>query len=316
VFGSWLLMRMESISSRGKDFDEVLPPVHERVYPTLRGRRLSYIPFFFINTNTTWPDCRKPPALDIAYMNLSHYQNYGLLESARYFSATPIYYAKGQGIAASASPVETSLNADGTSTHVRKESAPVFQVGANAIWLLDKDDDCGIIEYSGSGLSSLEQGLLSKETQMQSLGAKLVGQNKGTASKSALSEDLIAQGEEAVLLKLVQTLSSGLTTVLKEVTAWTLADSSSVEVTLNEQFNRPKIGAREIRSLVALFNAGLSPEKSTYSLLQEAGLLTADVTLEDFEATVEEYHVIKTIPSVPTVSPQNKATKTSTKKAL
>jgi len=284
----------QAVSETGEEFDASISaiPMSRRVYPLIRGKRLNYVPFYFINTNSTWPDVRKPPVMDICNLNLAHYRSYALLETARYFSATPIYWVKGKGAATSGSDTIIEENEDGTRTHVRNDEGPQFRVGANTIWLLDENDECGITEYKGQGLASLEKGLEVKEGQIQAMGGKLVGQRREAASKSAVGEDLTQQGEEAILLKMVQTISSGLTRILKEVGRWKSLPESSIEkisVVVNQQFVRPKIGAREVRALQSLFEAGLSPEDSTYQILQESGLLSADISLEDFKDTVEEF---------------------------
>lgn len=257
-------------------------PQSDRVYIEVRGKRLDFIPIVIFNAQGNGPLAFKPMLEDIATLNLAHYRAYAALENARYFTATPIYYVKGQGVA----------NDFG---NAKEGGSPQqqFLLTPQSIWLLEQEDEVGLVEFEGKGLSSLEEGLEIKEAQMQALGARLKSQRKNSAARSAQSEESEANAEEATLTDVVENASQGLTQLLQWWAEWILAKPAEVEVVLNKVFYRPKVSAREMRSLQSLFEAGLMPLRSLFEALKSGGFIPEDLTFEAFEAAYAEWKAAK-----------------------
>lgn len=64
------------------------------IVPNVRGTPLTFIPFQFKGSNSITADIEKPPLLDIADLNLSHFRTYAELELGRTYTALPTYYAQ------------------------------------------------------------------------------------------------------------------------------------------------------------------------------------------------------------------------------
>jgi Domain of unknown function (DUF4055) len=65
------------------------------ILPTRLGRRLDFLPFQFIGASDNAPRPDKPPLLDLANVNLSHYRSSADLEHGRHFTALPTPYIVG-----------------------------------------------------------------------------------------------------------------------------------------------------------------------------------------------------------------------------
>lgn len=253
-------------------------PLNERVYVTVRGKRLNYIPIMIFNSSGNGATANRPMLEDVANINFAHYRSYAALENARYFTATPIYFVKGRGVAN-----EFEDGQEGGSSQQQ------FAITPQSIWLLEAEDDVGIVEFEGKGLQSLEDGLEVKEAQMQALGGRLMSQRKNSAARSEKSEEDQANAEEATLMDVVENASQGLTQVFKWWAEWILAEPSEVSVVINRIFYRPKITAREMRSLQSLFEAGLLPIKSLFDSLKGGGYIPEDLTFETFEKAYDDW---------------------------
>lgn len=119
------------------------------IVPNVRGTPLTFIPFQFKGSNSITADIEKPPLLDIADLNLSHFRTYAELELGRTYTALPTYYAQvrdGQG-------------------------ASEYHIGPNRVWEVGEDQVPGILEYKGEGLKALETALATKEQQIAAKGA-------------------------------------------------------------------------------------------------------------------------------------------------
>lgn len=236
------------------------------VYPTKNGARLSRIPFFFVCSDGTGPFPSDSPLKPIADLNISHYQSTALLESARTFVGTPQYWIKGAA-----------------------QDQDEFLVSSQYIWKLGPDDDVGIIEFNGHGLTFLENALQQKEQQMSALGAKLFGTQKRQAAISVQQIQQTQNSEESILLKLVNTINYQMTRIMKVIGWWLDLSDSKIEeilIELNKNFDSPTVDARTLRSLQSLYETGLFPLSMMYLSFKDAGMVPGDMSMEEFKTLV------------------------------
>lgn len=243
------------------------PPL-EVTYPTRNGARLSRIPFFFFTPEGTDSAPAQSPLLPIAELNISHYQSYAILESARNFVGTPQYWLKQAG---------------GTDDNTQ------FFVSSNKIWLLGPEDSVGLVEYHGQGLTFLENALANKEQQMASLGAKLYANQRKQAALSSVQLQNTQNSEESILLKLVNTMNHQLTRMVQTIAWWMNISEDKIKeivVELNKNFDPPEIDARILRSLQSLYETGIYPISMLYLSYKDAGLIPADMSMAEFKVAL------------------------------
>ena len=169
--------------------------VVSEIYPSANGQKLEYLPFTFFNVNDLKTSVEKPPLLDLAKVNISHFRSEVDLEHGTHFTALPTPYVTGyQG-----------------------ESSEKLKIGSTAVWVInDPSAKVGFLEFSGAGLSTLENRIAVKEKRMSILGARLLLDEKKTAEATETLQ-MRKSGENAVLTSVASTISEGIVSFLKDV---------------------------------------------------------------------------------------------------
>lgn len=233
-------------------------------YPEVFGKRLKKIPFWFLGALENTSHMPKPLMLDIANLNLAHYRNYADLETGRHYTGFPIYVIK--------SDDDASDEEDGEA---------IVKVSPHEVWELGQDDDALILEFTGGGLNSLENGLAEKEEHMRSMGATILSARANAAARSNASDEDTAESRDATLSDIVESISSAVTEILETVAQWRGAPTDTIMFFLNRHFNVPGIGARELRVLVEMVGRGILP-RDLYLLFKDAGWLSETTTEDEF----------------------------------
>lgn len=276
VRGKWSI-RMLALDENGEYYqltgtpqtfsNMMKPPVAGRIYPEVYGKRLTSIPFQFFGAVKNDEQPEKPLMLDIADMNLAHYISYSNLERARAFVGSPIYTTFTDGKAA--------------------DNDDPLIVSPEIVWEFGTSEKAEILEFRGTSMSSLENGLEEKEEQMRILGARLMSQRKNAAARSSESDSQGTNSDDATLGDVVDSVSSGLQNLLTIMADWKRLRKSEVEILLNKHFNAPNIGARELRAIDACLNRSLRPE-DIFTLLQESGMIAEDQNKEEYVSWIEK----------------------------
>jgi hypothetical protein len=219
--------------------------------PTRRGQALEFIPFCFVGPTAIAPEIEKPPLLDIAAVNLSHYRSSADLEHGRHFTALP-------------TPWVVGAPSDGSS----------LRIGAGVAWELSGDNaKAGMLEFTGQGLGALENALKDKKEDMAVLGARLVDQ--GGQNETAESVRARQASANATLMTMTTTLSQAITKGLRWHAWWMGVDKPEeqkpqpVGYTISTAFFQQRLTADELRSLLQAVQAGeLSYETFFYNLVR------------------------------------------------
>jgi hypothetical protein len=262
------------------------PPHIISVPVTVRGRTLNYIPFVFVNTKSLLPAVSSPPLMDIATINISHYQSTALLEHGRFYAGMPTYVVSA-----------------GSDSSPDVGSADALAVGPSNVWELEKDAKAWILEFNGHGLTFLENAVDSKQLQMQSLGGKLISSQRKAAALSSEAYALMETGDEATLLDVAQQVERAMAKALTY-----LADFRAIEldprptvnqetgavinnlivVEMNKEFVRTDLTARELRAIQSLYTTGLIPLDVLYYALRSVNVIPIEYTIEDFRSMMAD----------------------------
>ena len=251
--------------------DPEQPPRVESVPVTVLGRRLNYIPFVFVNSKSLLPAVSSPPLMDVATINISHYQSTALLEHGRFYAGMPTY-----------------VIAAGTEGSTDLSGAPALAVGPSSVWELEKDAKAWILEFNGHGLTFLENAVDSKQLQMQSLGGKLISSQRKAAALSSEAYALMEAGDEATLLDVAEQVERGMAKALTIMADFhgvdmAAAGGEKILVEMNKEFVRSDLTARELRAIQALYTNGLIPLDVLYYALRSVNVIPIEYTLEDFQ---------------------------------
>jgi hypothetical protein len=255
-----------SCDSQTADLTEMTPEV---VTPTYRGTPFDYIPFQFFGAKDNQPKVDRPPAADIASLNLAHYRSYAHLEHGRFFCAMPIYYVQSQP---------------------GNEKAE-YTLGPSRVWEVAQGEKPGILEFHGTGLLTLENSCQQKEAQIAAIGGRLMGGNAKTGSESDDQAKIKESNERALLLKIVQNVNEGMSNCLNWWAGWQ-DQTGKVSVDLNTSFLFDNLGARELRAAHQMYAEGVIPITGLHHYLMKAEVLPDWMDVDQFKTlldTVDEF---------------------------
>lgn len=244
--------------------------------PNVRGTNLNFIPFMFFGASSNGADVEKPPLLDIADLNISHYRTYADLEHGRIYTALPVYYA----------PTKDD------------EGAGEYHIGPDMVWETPADSPPpGIIEFHGTGLRALETALNTKEQQIAAIGGRLMA---GAKSSESPNQTILREAnEQSLLLNAITATDAGMREVVRWWLMWRdvpLAQSGATRYLINRAFLSSPVGARELRAMQMMYDDGVVPVEIFYTYLLKAEVLDADVSEEDFVSMLENPNSFVNVP--------------------
>lgn len=249
------------------------------IKPVIGGAPLTEIPFYIAGPMGVDARVQRAPLLDVADLNIAHYRTSAQLEHGRFFTALPVYYVP-----------------DGGSGEGEGE----YTVGPSVVWEVPAGSKPGILEYYGSGLSTLTQSLVEKEEHIAQLGGRVVG--TGGRSQGSDNADVHASKqahETSILLSATDAVSELMTRVMRMILTWDRVDGAAkVKVRLNQDFKLQSAGARELRAVALLYQQGILPVDQLYRVLQESEYLDDELTLDAFKKMLDDLNQFPNQPDV------------------
>lgn len=241
--------------------------VVSEIYPSANGQKLEYLPFTFFNVNDLKTDIDKPPLLDLAKVNISHFRSEVDLEHGTHFTALPTPYVTGyQG-----------------------ESSEKLKIGSTAVWVInDPSAKVGFLEFSGAGLSTLENRIAVKEKRISILGARLLLDEKKTAEATETLQ-MRKSGENAVLTSVASTISEGIASFLKDVAFFENIAGENLIYEINTDYNLTMIEPQLLAQIIAGIQSGDIPNEVLYDALLKGELMPKTIqSYEDYQAKLEQ----------------------------
>lgn len=252
--------------------------VVSEIYPSANGQKLEYLPFTFFNVNDLKTAVEKPPLLDLAKVNISHFRSEVDLEHGTHFTALPTPYVTGyQG-----------------------ESSEKLKIGSTAVWAINSPDaKVGFLEFSGAGLSTLENRIAVKEKRMSILGARLLLDEKKTAEATETLQ-MRKSGENAVLTNVASTISEGIASFLKDIAFFENIAGENLIYEINTDYNLTMIEPQLLAQIIAGIQSGDIPNEVLYDALLKGELMPKTIqSYEDYQAKLEQ--------AAPQVTPSDEA---------
>nr|WP_314468948.1 DUF4055 domain-containing protein [uncultured Campylobacter sp.] len=252
--------------------------VVSEIYPSANGQKLEYLPFTFFNVNDLKTSVEKPPLLDLAKVNISHFRSEVDLEHGTHFTALPTPYVTGyQG-----------------------ESSEKLKIGSTAVWVInDPSAKVGFLEFSGAGLSTLENRIAVKEKRMSILGARLLLDEKKTAEATETLQ-MRKSGENAVLTNVASTISEGIVSFLKDIAFFENIAGENLIYEINTDYNLTMIEPQLLAQIIAGIQSGDIPNEVLYDALLKGELMPKTIqSYEDYQAKLEQ--------AAPQVTPSDEA---------
>jgi hypothetical protein len=244
----------------------------EWMVPVRMGQPLPFIPFTFIGPAGTTADVERPPLLDLAEVNLSHYRSSADREHALHLVALPTPWVSGAG-------KDTQL-----------------AIGPSVAWVLEKDGKAGMLEFSGQGVGAIKDAMLEKQQLMAMLGARLLDETP-RVQETATAIRMRHSGEAAALRTIADAVSAAMTKVLRWHTWWSIGTGRlplDVRVDLSDEFFQVRADPQEIQAALLAVQAGAMSFDTFYGVLERAGWARPGVS------AAEERHAIDSTDSLGT----------------
>jgi hypothetical protein len=236
----------------------------EDVTPLVNGKVLTSIPFFPItDKGITW-DITNSTLLPLVNTNISHYCNSANREQALIWTGNPTPVFSGYV----GNPEESSI-----------------RLGSTEAVLLLNGGTASFLEFTGQGIDPIKEAMLEKEEEMAVLGARIIAPEKRVA-ETAESAAIHRAGEQGVLADIANSLSDGLTRVLRFFGDFHgITDHMKVWIKLNTDFLPAPMAPEMLKQLASLYASNLISWKTYVYQLQQGEILplgsTSDSEMEE-----------------------------------
>ena len=221
---------------------------------------LDIIPFVFFYGIRVNFGIGKPPLLDLAYLNVEHYQSSSDQQTILHTARVPILFVKGL-----AEDDEISI---GASTAVKTTSA---------------DADMKFVEHSGAAIEAGRQSIIDLEDRMRQTGAELlVQQSINVTATQTISE---GEGSRSILQRIVENFEESLEECIELMGLWRGTDFDC-EVTLFKDFGATNLSDQSSTILLAAANDGIVSPQTVFQGLQRRDIVPADAKWEDEQAGI------------------------------
>ena len=238
-----------------KEGDELVPQAP--LYPAMNGAPLDRIPFFFVGPKESTIDPELPPLLDIVEVSRSHYQSSADLEHARFACALPTPYFLGFS---------------------EDEAEGLSLGGLNGIVARDNQAKVGYLEFTGSGVSSLENALNQKQQMIAELGVEKLAGGNGAETATAVQTRINLQ--TASLSDMARSISRTMSKALQMMASWA-GTEEPFSVSLNSDFIDNTINPQEISALMASVINGSLPLQDYIMRLKKIGVIDSSRAVDD-----------------------------------
>lgn len=243
-------------------------PTSETI-PLRNGAPLPYIPLFVYGIDGQAYDPEEPPLLDLANINLSHYRTTADLEHGAHFTALPTAVISGY----------------------QKQDGESFSIGSQSAWVFgDPAAKASYLEFTGSGLGSLEKRLEVKEHQMAIQGARMLAPDKAVAE--TLGTEVIRRAGEISFLSAISiAISDLMTEIVNECLLW-MGYQTDFIMQINRDFMPAKMNPQELTALVQAVQGGQISQQTFFEALQAGNMVRDSLTFEEEEGRRETQAVL------------------------
>lgn len=223
-------------------YDEDMKPSAAPVRPVFSGQTIDFVPFVCIGSTGVHMSVDRPPLLDIATINISHYMSSADLEWGRHIVGLP-------------TPVVSGV-----------DSSTSLKIGGTAAWVLPPAEaKAYYLEFLGQGLTSLEKALSEKVGLMASMSARMID-NSTRGSEAAETVKLRYMSEAASLIHIVNSVETGLNVVYNMLASLTRTPGT-VSISFSREILGMNLSYKDLSTLIEAYLQGLmSKESLLYNL--------------------------------------------------
>lgn len=240
--------------------------------PMRIGKALQFIPFVFHGPRNSRPAIQRSPLEDVAIANISHYRIDVDFKHGLHFTALPTAWVVGF------------------------DKQTEFKIGSTTAWISDQiGATAGFLEYTGQGLGAFEKALDRVERLLSVLGARLLESQK-RVSESAEALSIRQGGEHSIISDIADSISIGLTNVLRIVFWWhnpvptpEAVTNNQALIQLNTDYDVAKLSASDIVALVYAWQQSAMSRDTLHYRMERGEMLPPGRTLEEELAKIAQH---------------------------
>ena len=248
------------------DFDPDYPDFENIIYPSIAGKKLKFIPFTVINSDTVGFDVRQPALKPVSDGALSIYNKDALLQQALQISAQPFVFFGGFS-----DDAMENIGMLGSTVSISSPQA---------------DSHVEYVESQGSAITPLREEIAAQYIMIEKFGVELM--DSGTESGAALTirvdvktaslkEMALVRGEgmEDILINCILMMNPA----MKREAA-----NELISVDVNNEFKGEIASVEQLRIYLDMLYGKKLTEREYHDLLYKAGV----VTEEDYDVRQSE----------------------------
>lgn len=213
------------------------------------------IPFVFFYGIKQGFGIGKPPLIDLAHLNVEHWQSSSDQQTILHVARVPILF--GAGFTASDNFVVGSKS---VTTSISPEAKLEF------------------VEHTGQAIGAGRQSLLDLEDRMRQIGAELLVQRPSVTTATQIQSD--DETNRSVMQKICEEFENSLAACIKLMGEYEQKDSAPT-VQVFKDFKSAQIGAKSSEFLMRATESGQISRQTAFEHAQRSDLLLPDIKWED-----------------------------------
>lgn len=225
---------------------------------------LSRIPLVTFYTGRTGFMTARPPLIELAYLNVKHWQSQSDQDNILHTIRVPILVRIG---------AETRYDPHGNPLPLE------FKVGAGTLTDLPREGDLKYVEHTGAAVEAGRKALQDLIEEMRMAGAKLLQRDKQQTKTATQAEEEAAQ-ELSPLARMAGQFKDALEQLLQFMADYRgLSSGGSVEVRGNFDIDwAPEIS---VPQLLQMANAGRLSDETLFAEMQRRGIISDEYNWQD-----------------------------------
>jgi hypothetical protein len=216
----------------------------------------SDIPFSFFYGNRIGFGTGISPLIDLAHMNVEHWQSACDQQTILHVARIPILFMKGFGA-----------------------QEPLVIGAASAVKSSNIDAELKFVEHSGAAIGAGRTSLLDLEERMRAIGAELLVRktNRMTATQVE-SEDTAG---DCMLQAIVEMFELSIESCLKSMCDWMGLDGSEIEVEMYNEFSVSSLSDAKAQIVLLGREQGVISPQTVFETFRSAGMLDPELTWDE-----------------------------------
>lgn len=222
---------------------------------------LNYIPWVTFYTGRTGPMTAKPPLLELAHLNVKHWQSQSDQDNLLHVARVPLLF----------------VFTDNEEFQLTISSASATR--------MPKDGNAKYVEHTGAAITAGRDSLNDLVDDMRMAGAKLLQKDKQAVKTAAQANEEAAQ-ELSPLARLAGQFGDCIAQLLQILADYgSLGDGGRVEMRGN--FDSDFAPEVSLPNLISMANSGKLSDETLYSEMQRRGVISDELDWEEERARLE-----------------------------